>query len=54
LSAPDHQPVIALASSSDWNARQMELHLAREADLPLTAFFLFVAYDLAGQSTAGR
>ena len=47
LSAQDHQPVIARALASGWNVKQMELGVAREADLPLVAFFLFVAYDLA-------
>jgi hypothetical protein len=47
LSAQDHQPVIARASASGWNVKQMELRVAREADLALVAFFLFVVYDLA-------
>ena len=48
LSAQDHQPVIVRALASGWNAKQMELRVAREADLPLVAFFLFIAYDLKG------
>ena len=47
LSAQDHQPVIVQVLASGWNAKQMELRVAREADLPLVAFFLFVTYDLA-------
>jgi hypothetical protein len=48
LSVQDHQPVITLTGAPDWNIKQMELHVAPAADLPLVAFFLFVAYDLKG------
>jgi len=44
----DHQPAVALALASDWNVKQMELHVSHVADLPLVAFFLFIAYDLKG------
>lgn len=53
-SAQDHQPVMARTLASGWNVKQMELQLAREADLPLVAFFLFVAYDLADVSRLER
>jgi len=48
LSVQDRQPVIKLTGAPDWNIKQMELHVAPEANLPLVAFFLFVAYDLKG------
>lgn len=48
LSVQDHQPVITLTGAPDWNVKQMGLHVAPVADLPLVAFFLFVAYDLKG------
>jgi len=48
LSVQDHQPVITLTGAPDWNIKQMELYIAPAADLPLVAFFLFVAYDLKG------
>jgi len=40
-------PVILLSILPDWKAQQIELRLADEADLPLVAFYLFIAYDLA-------
>jgi hypothetical protein len=46
--AQDRQPVITLARTPDWSAPKIELHVASAADLPLAAFFLFVAYDLKG------
>jgi hypothetical protein len=54
LSAQDLQPVIVRTLASDWDIQPMELRVAREADLPLVAFFLFVAYDLADISHLQR
>jgi hypothetical protein len=45
-SVQDRQPVITLTCAPDWRARHMGLRVAPAADLPLVAFFLFVAYDL--------
>jgi len=49
LNAQTHEPLITLALSSDWNDKQMELHVADKADLPLVGFCLFVAYDLVNR-----
>jgi hypothetical protein len=54
LNAQTLEPVIRLALTSDWNDKQMHVHIAGQADLPLVAFFLFVAYDLAGVSHLER
>lgn len=43
-------PVAILSIPHDWNAEQMELRLDNDADLPLVAFYLFMAYDLANSS----
>jgi len=47
LRIQDYQPKVALALASNWNVKQMELRVDGEADLPLVAFFLFIAFDLA-------
>ena len=51
LTAQDHQLVVALALTSNWNVKQVELRITPEADLPLVGFYLFITYDLnlAGQ-----
>ncbi len=49
LNAQTHEPLITLALSSDWNDKQMELHVADKADLPLVGFCLFIAYDLVNR-----
>jgi hypothetical protein len=41
------QQIVALAPPVDWHARQMNIHFGPDADLPLVAFYLFVAYDLS-------
>jgi len=46
LTVQGHQPVITLTRAPDWNIKQMGLQIAPVADLPLVAFFLFVACDL--------
>ncbi len=38
--------LLTLALAPDWIAHQTKLDLAGVADLPLIAFYLFVAYDL--------
>lgn len=45
----DRQLVIALTRAPHWNVQRMNLHIAPAADLPLAAFFLFVANDLRGR-----
>jgi hypothetical protein len=50
VNAQTLEPAITLALPSDWNSKQMQLHLADEADLALVGFYLFVAYDLANRS----
>ncbi len=56
LNAQTLEPVITLAPASDWavvpnaNDKQMQVHVAGEADLALVGFYLFVAYDLATRS----
>ena len=43
------KPLITLIPAPDWSAKQMDLRVAPVADLPLVAFFLFVAYDLVNR-----
>jgi hypothetical protein len=41
------QQIVTLAPPLDWYARQMNLSVGPDVDLPLVAFYLFVAYDLS-------
>ncbi len=45
--------MVTLASPLDWQARQMHLCVGPGVDLPLVAFYLFVAYDLSRAQTPG-
>jgi hypothetical protein len=42
----DEQPVIGLDLPVDWHAARLMLRVQSEADLPLVAFYSFIAYDL--------
>jgi hypothetical protein len=47
LSARGDRLLLTLTLSPTWSDRQMELGIVSKADLPLIAFYLFVAYDLS-------
>jgi len=47
LSIRGDRLLLTLALAPDWTARQTELGVVGVADLPLIAFYLFVAYDLS-------
>jgi hypothetical protein len=47
------QQVVTLAPPVDWQARQMTLHVGPDVDLPLVAFYLFIAYDLSTARATG-
>jgi hypothetical protein len=51
--ARGNQQIVALAPPLDWYARQMNLCIEPGADLPLVAFYLFVAYDLSNTQPTG-
>jgi hypothetical protein len=51
--ARDDRQIVALAPPLDWHARQMNLCVEPGADLPLVAFYLFVAYDLSSTQSTG-
>ncbi len=49
----DGQQIVAPALPFDWHARQMNLYVGPGTDLPLVAFYLFIAYDLSDTQPVG-
>jgi hypothetical protein len=53
FSARGDQQIAVLAPPLNWHARQMTLGVGPDVDLPLVAFYLFVAYDLSNVQSTG-